>query len=241
MGIINFGPDGYPEIKPENRDSCIKCGHCLAICPTVALTIKGKNSGDCPPVLKENLSWQIVENLIKSRRSIRRYKPDPIPAAMLDKLLHTTRWAPTGGNSQLVKWLVIEKPESIKKIITLVAAWARTTEDFKFLSEAWDNGHDRILRGAPQLAIAYGGNGYGSVPNDCVIAATTLELAAHSQGIGTCWAGFFMVACGYKYQPLLDFLALPSEHTVYAALMLGYPKYKYTHIPPRPPADIKRL
>lgn len=241
MKIINFATDGYPEIKPENSESCIKCGHCLAICPNAALTIKGKNSGTCPPVSKDKLSWETIEAMVKSRRSIRRYKSEIIPAETLDKLLNVTRWAPTGGNSQFVKWLVIENPEALKKIIGFIAEWARANEDFKFLAAAWDKGEDMILRGAPQLAIAYAGDSYGSAPNDCVIAATTLELAASTQGIGACWAGFFMVACGYKYQPLLDFLALPAGHKVCAALMLGYPRSKYTHIPPRPPADIKRI
>jgi nitroreductase/NAD-dependent dihydropyrimidine dehydrogenase PreA subunit len=239
--ILVLGPDGYPVVREEAVENCLQCGHCQSVCPCDALTLRDVQPQDRPKVLKEPVSWETIAGLIESRRSVRRYKKTPVAPELLDKLLDVTRWAPTGGNSQLVRWLLVEKPETMKKLAGLTADWARANENLKFLAEAWDAGHDMILRGAPHLAIAYAGNEYGSTAADCVIAATTLDLAAASQGLGACWAGFFMMACAAGYKPLLEFLALPAGNRVHAALMLGYPKYGFARIPTRKPARVKRI
>jgi nitroreductase/NAD-dependent dihydropyrimidine dehydrogenase PreA subunit len=239
--ILIYGPDGFPTTDPQKEPYCIRCGQCQAICPNDALTLRNVAPQDQPAIMKEQLEWAKIAGLIQSRRSVRKYKKTPVPPEVLTKLLDITRWAPTGGNSQLVRWILIEKPESIKKVISLTAEWASGIEMFKFLTDAWAAGHDAILRGAPHLAIAHAGNEYGSTAADCAIAVTTLDLAASSQGLGTCWAGFFMIACASGYKPLLDFLQLPENHKVHAALMLGYPKYSYHRVPVRQPLQLKRI
>jgi nitroreductase/NAD-dependent dihydropyrimidine dehydrogenase PreA subunit len=240
-GIIVRGAEGFPEPDPEAIENCIQCGHCQAVCPCDALTLRDISPKDRPLVLKGPLDWEIMQGLIRSRRSVRKYKKAPIAPELLDKLFDVVRWAPTGGNSQLVKWLLVEKPETRKKISEHVANWARGNENLSFLSSAWEAGHDLILRDAPCLAIAYAGNEYGSTSADCVIATTTLELAASSQGLGACWAGFFMMACAAGYAHLLDLLQLPENNKVHAALMLGYPQYRFSRIPDRKPINIKRI
>jgi nitroreductase len=75
---------------------------------------------------------------------------------------------------------------------------------------------------------------------DCVIAITTIELAAHALGAGACWAGFFTRAAA-KYAPLIEALALSEGHKVRAALMLGTPRYRYLRVPPRHEPRLRRL
>ena len=58
--------------------------------------------------------------LIKGRRTLRSFKPDPVPDEMIDKLLEAARWAPTGFNMQPLEMLVVkdlELREAIKKIV----------------------------------------------------------------------------------------------------------------------------
>ena len=38
--------------------------------------------------------------LLKLRRSIRKFKPDPIPDAYIEKMIEAARWAPSGANAQ---------------------------------------------------------------------------------------------------------------------------------------------
>jgi nitroreductase len=123
----------------------------------------------------------------------------------------------------------------------LAAEWARGSKDLSFLAAAYDKGQDRILRGAPYLAIAHTGSEYGSARLDCAIAATTLELLAHTEGIGTCWAGFFLIAMADHANPLYGLLGIPSDHQVGAALMMGYPKLRYRRVPQRKPIQMKRV
>ncbi len=240
--ILAPGEDGIPVVRPEAVNNCLECGHCQAVCPRDALTLRDAAPADLPAAMAGPFEWELVRGLIKSRRSIRHFKPTPVAPETLDKLLDVTRWAPTGGNSQLVRWLLADKPETMKALSGAVADWARGVKQLSFLASAWDAGQDVILRGAPNLAIAYAGDGYGSVAADCVIAAATLELAASSQGIGACWAGFFMMACGAGYEPLLDLLGLPaSGGKVHAALMLGHPLYRFPRVPERRPLEVRRL
>jgi nitroreductase len=96
-----------------------------------------------------------------------------------------------------------------------------------------DRGIDMILRGAPHVIVAHCDKQYGALgPSACVIAATYLELAAYGMGLGACWAGYFQVASG-AYKPLAEALALPENHQVHAALMVGYPKHRFSRIPLR--------
>ena len=57
-----------------------------------------------------------ILEVLTSRKSIRRYKPDPIPDEMLDKILEAARWAPTGENYQPWRLIVIRDPETKRKI-----------------------------------------------------------------------------------------------------------------------------
>ena len=58
--------------------------------------------------------------LVKSRRTIRAIKPEPLPDELIDRLLEAARWAPTGFNMQPVEFLVVKEPDlrmGIKKIV----------------------------------------------------------------------------------------------------------------------------
>ncbi|MBW1774500.1 MAG: nitroreductase family protein, partial [Deltaproteobacteria bacterium] len=52
-----------------------------------------------------------IIDILMSRKSIRRYKPDPIPDEMIDKILEAARWAPTGENYQPWRFIVIRDQE----------------------------------------------------------------------------------------------------------------------------------
>ena len=103
--------------------------------------------------------------------------------------------------------------------------------------EAWETGTDLISRGAPGLVIAHAPKDYTLAQTDSAIALTFLDLAAPSFGLGSCWAGFFMMAASH-WPPLQQALELPEGHACFGAMMLGYPKYEYHRLPLRKEADI---
>jgi nitroreductase len=198
---------------------------------------------DCS-LLADN--WRLtpdqMEQLIKGRRSIRRYRPKPVDRIILEKLLEIVRYAPTGGNSQSVRWLVLNDPEEIGRLSSIVVDWMRIllvqgVPGMKGMLKAWEMGSDPILRNAPNLIIAHGAVDDPMVKISATIALATLELASLSFGLGACWAGFLNHAA-LSYSEVHDFLDLPPGHQMCGGLMIGYPEFEYARIPDRKPASV---
>ncbi len=108
------------------------------------------------------------------------------------------------------------------------------------LIKAAESGSDPVLRGAPALVVAHGPKTYGGAIIDSTIALTTLELAAFSFGLGTCWAGFFQIAAA-GWGPLQDILNFPAGHVNFGSMVIGYPKFMHHRIPLRNEAAITWL
>jgi nitroreductase len=203
---------------------------------------------DCPPVRKDmSLSVEHVEHLLRSRRSIRSYQEKEIEKEKIGKLIDIARYAPTGTNSQQVKWLVINSSEEVRNMAEMTVDWMRylikennpvaASYGLERIAGMWDAGYDIICRGAPGLVIAYAPKEYAAAHVDSTIALTFLDLAAPSFALGTCWAGFFMMAVSH-WPPLQQSLSLPEGYACFGAMMIGYPKYKYHRLPLRKEADI---
>jgi len=259
----------FPIDKAELQ--CILCGHCVAVCPYGALSIKTLKPGvskiaetgiliagplslqtmkpeECSPFNKEFLpSAEQVKHLLTARRSIRVYKKRPVDRETLADILDTARYAPTAMNSQPVNWLVVEDAQEVKRLGRLVIDWMRSVikEDLILAQElnmqrlvaSWENGEDRICRGAPHVIVAHADGALSRSQSSCTIALTYLEIAAFSKGLGACWAGYFTRAANL-YPPLTEALHLPEGHQVFGAMMIGYPQLRYHLIPARKKAAV---
>ncbi len=240
--LINEDKEGYPQLRKAAVKKCIRCGHCMAVCMADALDITISPLAQSPAVNRDLLpSPEAVEHFLLSRRSIRSYKKKTAPHALLREILETSRYAPSAHNCQPVHWLMVEDPQQVQRLSGMVVEWMRELKVFPGLIRAWDQGVDKVLRGAPHLAISHADPAASEHPvEDCTLATAYLDLAAHGHGIGSCWAGFLVQAFQH-YQPLIDELNLPENHKVYTALMLGYPKFRYRHIPKRDDLKISWL
>lgn len=259
----------FPIDKAELQ--CIHCGHCVAVCPYGALSLKSLKPGvsriaetgiliagplslqtmkpeECSPFDKELLpSAEQVKHLLTGRRSIRVYKKKPVERVILADILDTARYAPTAMNSQPVNWLVIEDAREVKRLAGLVIDWMRSVikKDLILAQElnmeglvvSWENGEDRICRGAPHVIVAHADGALSRSQSSCTIALTYLEIAAFSKGLGACWAGYFTRAANV-YPPLAEALGLPEGHQVFGAMMIGYPQLRYRLIPTREKAAV---
>ena len=248
IGIITMdGPDGFPAPVEGFDQLCIDCGHCVAVCPHEALSQGGITPRQCLPLEAPGLSPEQLAQLLKGRRSIRRYKDQPLEQSTIARLLDMARYAPSGHNVQPVKWLVISGQDKLHKLAGIVVDWMRhlIKEDSELaasmhLDQAvsmWESGGDRIMRGAPHLVVAYGDKNNSMVPVPCILALGYLELAAYSLGLGACWAGYFNRAAS-TFPPMIKALDLPQGTVPFGALMLGVPKYRHQRIPPRKPLEV---
>jgi nitroreductase len=97
---------------------------------------------------------------------------------------------------------------------------------------AYENGKDKICRGAPHVIVAHAHKDNRSAPAACTIAITFFDLAAMSFGPGACWAGYFNAAAN-PWPPMQKALNLPEDHVSFGAMIVGYPKFQYQRLPLR--------
>lgn len=246
--IIQEDKKSFPALLENGEEFCINCGHCVAVCPHGAFLLSTMPLSACPPMDRRLLpDAPALKHLLLARRSIRRYKKTPVSRKLLAELVDVARYAPTGSNKQQVWWTVISKPEEVRRmgamVIDFIKIMLPLTPDeaqvrrFQRIVLAWENGRDRIMRGAPHLMVAHSPAEVAFPAADCAIALTYLELYAFARGLGTCWAGYFTGAANV-HEPLVRALDLPPGHQCQGAVMLGYPQYRYSRIPMRNQAQV---
>ena len=241
--IVLADKDAFPTLMENGEESCINCGHCVAVCPHGAFALNTMPLAECPKKQSKLLpaAGQIKEFLM-SKRSIRFYKNKIVARDLLEDIIFTARYAPTGSNKQQVQWMVFEDPKEVNHLASMVIDWAKSmlplTPDETMVKKmerritAWNEGVDPMLRGAPHLILVHSQADLPFAEADCVTALSYLELYAYAKGLGTCWAGYLTAAANF-HEPLAQTLGLPSGHKCFGAVMLGYPQYKYARIPKR--------
>ncbi|GBE14561.1 MAG TPA: 4Fe-4S dicluster domain-containing protein [Proteobacteria bacterium] len=248
-GIIEIrSEEAFPTPANGAEVRCINCGHCVSVCPYSAISLARMPIAECPPIDNDlAVSQEQVEQLLRSRRSIRAYRDKPVDREVLRKVIDIARYAPTGSNSQQVQWLVVSGRDEVVKLVDLAIDWMRhmvgekepMAERYQMagMVRAWEAGIDFICRGAPALVVTHGPEAYPIMPVDSAIALTFFDLAAPSFELGTCWAGFVMWAADC-WPPLTAALGLPEGNKPVGAMMVGYPKHRFHRMPARKEATI---
>jgi len=242
-------PDSMPTLIAGLEELCISCGHCVAVCPTSALTLPTMGPDDCPQIEKDLLiGLEQAEQFLRSRRSIRDYMDKPVERSKLNKLIQVSGYAPSAHNSRPVHFLVIENKAEVRRLSGLVVDWMRViikenpalAKKFRFdrVVGFWDEGKDPISRNAPQLIIAHADETYRLAQADCILALAYVELMAPPLGLGATWAGYMMIAAA-SYPPLLKAMNLPKGHKCFGVMMVGYPKLKFVRMPLRNPPPVE--
>jgi nitroreductase/NAD-dependent dihydropyrimidine dehydrogenase PreA subunit len=220
-------------------ETCFRCGHCIAACPTAAISIEDMTPENCAPFRREMLPpVEQVEILLKSRRSIRNYQPKQVPREIIKGLIEIARYSPSGLNAQPVQWTVIYNRSDVKRYATMTIDWLKSIrEDPAWMKRLpietyvgnWEKGLETITFEAPHLVVVHAEARW---EEECKMALTFFDLAAHSRGLGTCWMGLFNLAANL-WEPLKRDLAFPETHKSFGAMTLGYPKYNFLRVPPR--------
>ena len=155
-------------------------------------------------------------NCIKTRRSIRKYQDSPIEWDKIVHILEAGKEAPTAGNLQHFKFIVISdagKRHAIAKA-SLEQYWMATAPI-----------HIVICALPEKTGIFFGirGEKLYSIQN-CAAAAQNMLLAAHELGLGGCWIGAF------EEELVRDICGIDENGRPQIILTFGYPDEK----PPRP-------
>lgn len=249
-GCIEIAPGGLPAPHERKQAYCLNCGHCVAVCPTDAITLERLPR---PAVRKDRsleISREQAEQFLKWRRSVRFFKDEPVDEKVLAEILGVTEYAPSGHNARPTRWTVAGSRAKVAELGAAVVDWMRREVEkdgplvgrlhLPGIVRAWDNGLDLVCRNAPALAVAYGPRAGVTPAEDAVIAVTYLDLAANAVGLGGCWCGYLMAAARHD-EEIRSILGVPEDAAVYGALMLGKPARRFRSIPPRPEPDIQWL
>ena len=143
--------------------------------------------------------------LIRRRYSVRAYKPDPVESEKLDQVLEAARLAPTAGNRQAFRVIVVETE-------------GRQDELQKIYGRDWFTQGPLVLAvcGIPsENWIRKDGRNYNDV--DAAIVMDHLVLQATDLGLGTCWIADFDAT------QAREVLGLPQEVEPVVFTPLGYP------------------
>lgn len=241
-----------PDIKKDKEAGCIGCQHCLAVCPTAAIFIHGKNPADSIPITAGKLpDLEKMNMLIRSRRSIRHYKDENVDPALISKLLATVSNAPSGVNSRKLTFRVIDDKAAMHRFRERVLSGLKTADaagkipaGFSYLMAAlpayYENKVDLIFRNAPHALIVSASPDAPCPNEDVSIALAYFELLAQSAGLGTVWWGMLKMA-GMALPEVKSLLGIPDGHAYYA-MLFGVPDIQFARTVQRDgAAKIKRI
>jgi nitroreductase len=188
------------------------------------------------------VSPEQAEQFLCGRRSIRTFRNKTVPREVLEKLLEVACSAPSAKNQQPWHWIVVQEPAQVRRLAEMIISYIRDiTRDSPETAEqsgyprvlaSWDEGCERICRGAPHVIVAHADKNWGFGAEDCALALGLLDLYAASLGLGACWAGYLYRTIN-AYPPLFEAVGLPEGHQAFGAMMVGYPKYEYQRLPVR--------
>lgn len=261
-GLITVNED----VVTADYDGCMDCGHCRAVCPVGAV------SGGTTPVelhlkaVREETDALApgdydcagLVQLMRSRRSCRRYSERGVPLEMLEDLVKIGTTAPSGTNSQSWEFVILPERKDVEVLGALTAEYYRRLNCmaanplYRFLTKfsgdalgkyyreyydsvakalrEWEEeGRDRLFHGAVAAVLVTGKVDASCPAEDALLASQNILLAAHALGLGTCLIGFAVEAMR-RSRKICRELAIPTDEKVYSVIGLGYPAVTYQKV-----------
>jgi len=146
-----------------------------------------------------------VLQAIQQRYSVRRYRPQPVESEKLERVLEAARLAPSAGNRQEWRFVVVTDEQTRQRLAEAASGQAFVGQAPVVIAACAETDEQVMPCGQP------------SYPIDLAIALEHIALQAVAEGLGTCWVGAFDEAAVKK---VLD---IPQAIRVVELMPLGYP------------------
>lgn len=195
------------------------------------------------------MNYDDLLGLVRQRRSLRRFKPDPLPDGMIEKIIDAARWAPSGFNTQPWEFFVVKEAHLRRKIVEITAPYWEQSKDMEAVRPQ-DHGRTWKLSGmtdthgdytqAPVYIILCGDpRTQEALPmgvqfdrhrrqliyqSSLANAFLYLHLAATTLGLASQW--YSVVQTPYAECLIKDLLNIPPGLEIYDMIVLGYPAIK---------------
>ncbi len=266
--VLSEAPDGGRTVHTRYLDHCQGCGHCVAICPQGAVIHEELPADKFEDRAKVAIAPDVMRAFLLSRRSTRAFREKPVPREVIEQLIEVGTHAGTASNAQTENFIVIQDRRLLAelegmvigifwdKVKPLGSAIGRKAAGFRYGAEtvkqsiqyyerfkARRDANDldgMVFRNAPAVIAVHGRRTNLSAGENSAIAARNMEMLAQSLGLGTCWAGFLLVAAGFT-RKIARRLGVSDDRNIYSAIMLGYPKHEYRKTIPRRPREVRWL
>ncbi|MCW4048125.1 MAG: nitroreductase family protein [Candidatus Bathyarchaeota archaeon] len=148
-----------------------------------------------------------VYEAIQTRRSVRKYKPGPVTDEDLKKILTAAQLAPSAGNKQPWRFIVVRDTEKIKKLAEIASKQMWIADAGVVIACL------AVDKKSPEVYERW-------VERDVMSAVEHMVLTAWDLGYGTCWIGAF------KQTDVKEYLGIPEKMTVINLLPIGIPGHK---------------
>ncbi len=214
--------------------SCIKCGHCEAICPNNAVTLEGYD--DVPESFDEQTRLNPDELMaaIKTRRSIRSFTDAPVSREIVEMIIEAGRLAPTGSNAQGTSYIVLDKKKDECEAVA-VELFSKLINSGKLVISALKNmdiDSSFFFKKAPVVIVILGKDKVSAS-----LAAQNMAFMAEANGLGVLFSGFF-TACYNMSSKIRKILNVDKKPQAVTTLVIGYPAVNYKRTSRRNPANV---
>lgn len=231
---------------------CLECGHCVAICPVNAVSMPSYTNDEIMEYNYEDFKIDPARllNFIKFRRSTRIFKPTDIEDEKINLIIEAGRFAPTGGNRQGNRYIVVKDRIDEIRDIAFKTLYEKAVNEYdmgewSIYKNKWieiyndyiHNKNDRLFYNAPIIIIIAGQTSPMSTI-DSALAASYMELVAGSLGLGVCYIGFLNAACEFNPE-IKNILEVRDNEDLKIIFAAGYPDVSYKRTVNRKKPSIK--
>ncbi len=236
--IIEQKDNDLPFIPADKEMYCIQCQHCLAVCPTAAVSILGKNPYDSVAISRDRFpNLEAMIRLVRGRRSVRQYRDENVDNDLVSRLMHALANAPTGVNTRKLTFRLVGNKSVMHRIREKVMAElqvaveaGRIPQQYAYLENVVRSGREQnrdiLFRNAPHALIISTSPEAACPAEDVVLALAYFELMAQSAGLGTVWWGMLKM-CLESLPELKPLFGIPEGH-VYYGMLFGLPSVTYS-------------
>lgn len=172
-----------------------------------------------------------VFSCIATRHSTRKFKEEPVPQEVLDKVIEAGCQAPSGKHKNQSRFIVIRKKEVLQELIALVQqefakmeVTPENDDNFGGAIRAAKKGGYVFMYNAPVLIVVANKRDYGNKYADVSCAMQNMMLAANALDLGSCWINQLRwLQDNPVLRAYLQKLGMAEDEEVCASLSIGYP------------------